>query len=116
MILHFDGDKYFYCLYNCVSFFLFKRYNFFKSVIYIIDIPMWLKSLRLHKYAHIFTDVTYEEMMSFGDDYLDKQGVTKGARNKILLCIQKLKDRKETLEQLEKVMIFFKYFCVHLFL
>ncbi|XP_002170483.3 protein Smaug homolog 1 isoform X1 [Hydra vulgaris] len=66
------------------------------------DIPLWLKSLRLHKYAHIFTDVTYEEMMSFSDEYLEKHGVTKGARTKILLCIQKLKDREETLEQLEK--------------
>jgi len=66
------------------------------------DIPMWLKSLRLHKYAHIFSELKYEEMLNLSEDFLDRKGVTKGARNKILLCIQKIKDRKKILIQLEK--------------
>lgn len=66
------------------------------------DIPMWLKSLRLHKYANIFVDLTYEEMLNLSEEYLEKKGVTKGARNKIILCIQKIKERKKTLLQLEK--------------
>ena len=68
-----------------------------------LDVPMWLKSLRLHKYAHIFHDLTYERMLALNDEYLETKGVTKGARNKIVLCIQKVKERKSTLTQLEKV-------------
>ena len=68
---------------------------------------MWLKSLRLHKYSHIFTDITYEQMLGLTEDYLDKKDVTKGARNKILLCIQKIKERKTLLLQLEKVIFIF---------
>lgn len=64
---------------------------------------MWLKSLRLHKYSHIFTDITYDEMLNLTEEYLVKKEVTKGARNKIILCIQKIKERKNTLIQLEKV-------------
>lgn len=66
------------------------------------DVPMWLKSLRLHKYSHIFTDITYEQMLGLTEDYLEQKGVTKGARNKIILCIQKIKERRSTLIQLEK--------------
>jgi len=35
--------------------------------------------------------------------YVFQQKVTKGARNKILLSIQKLQSRQETLRSLEKV-------------
>ena len=66
---------------------------------------MWLKSLRLHKYANIFVDLTYEEMLNLSEEFLEKKGVTKGARNKIILCIQKIKERKKTLLQLEEVNI-----------
>lgn len=66
------------------------------------DVPMWLKSLRLHKYSHIFNDLTYEQMLELNDEYLEQKGVTKGARNKIVLCVQKIKERKSTLLQLEK--------------
>lgn len=76
-------------------------------VIFLLDVPMWLKSLRLHKYSHIFTDITYEQMLGLTEDYLDKKDVTKGARNKILLCIQKIKERKTLLLQLEKVIFIF---------
>jgi len=66
------------------------------------DVPIWLKSLRLHKYSHIFQDMTYEEMLELTEDYLEKKEVTKGARKKIIVCIQKIKDRKKTLILLEK--------------
>lgn len=65
---------------------------------------MWLKSLRLHKYSHIFLDITYEGMLNLSEDYLEQKGVTKGARNKIIISIQKIKERKTTLFSLEKVM------------
>lgn len=70
---------------------------------FFLDVPMWLKSLRLHKYSHIFNDLTYEQMLELNDEYLEQKGVTKGARNKIVLCVQKIKERKSTLLQLEKV-------------
>jgi len=66
------------------------------------DVPIWLKSLRLHKYAHIFNDMTYEEMLNLSEDYLERNDVTKGARKKIIICIQKIKERRKTLAQLEK--------------
>lgn len=66
------------------------------------DVPMWLKSLRLHKYSHIFSDITYEQMLNLTEDYLEQKGVTKGARNKIIVCLQKIKERKNTLIQLQK--------------
>lgn len=64
------------------------------------DVPAWLKSLRLHKYAHLFAHMTYEEMLDLTEDRLEN--VTKGARHKIILSIQKLKERQRTLMQLEK--------------
>jgi len=66
------------------------------------DVPIWLKSLRLHKYAHIFEDITYEQMLGLSEEYLAKKEVTKGARKKIILCIQKIKERHSILQQLEK--------------
>lgn len=66
------------------------------------DVPMWLKSLRLHKYSHIFLNITYETMLGLTEDYLEQKGVTKGACNKIIISIQKIKERKNTLLSLEK--------------
>ncbi|XP_028513844.1 protein Smaug homolog 1 [Exaiptasia diaphana] len=66
------------------------------------DVPAWLKSLRLHKYGSLFAQLSYEEMLDLDDKHLDSKGVTKGARNKILLSIKKLKERGDTLQQLEK--------------
>jgi len=65
-------------------------------------VPTWLKSLRLHKYSNIFLDLTYEEMMALSLDYLEQKNVTKGARKKIISSITKLKERAQTLRQLEK--------------
>jgi len=41
--------------------------------------------------------------MGLTEDFLKSKGVTQGATNKILLCIQKLKERHQLLSTLEKV-------------
>ncbi|KAM9466607.1 protein Smaug homolog 1 isoform 4-T4 [Clarias gariepinus] len=66
------------------------------------NVPAWLKSLRLHKYAGLFSTMTYEEMMSLTEHQLEAQSVTKGARHKIIISIQKLKERQNMLRSLEK--------------
>lgn len=37
-------------------------------------VALWLKSLRLHKYVWLFTNITYDEMMAMDDKYLEKLG------------------------------------------
>ncbi|XP_068681793.1 protein Smaug homolog 2-like isoform X1 [Montipora foliosa] len=66
------------------------------------DVGSWLKNLRLHKYGSLFSQLSYEEMLGLSEEYLDNKGVTKGARNKILLSIKKLSERGEILSRLEK--------------
>ncbi|XP_020846944.1 protein Smaug homolog 1 isoform X1 [Phascolarctos cinereus] len=66
------------------------------------DVPAWLKSLRLHKYAALFSQMTYEEMMALTECQLEAQNVTKGARHKIVISIQKLKERQNLLKSLER--------------
>ncbi|KAG8449213.1 hypothetical protein GDO86_016034 [Hymenochirus boettgeri] len=66
------------------------------------NVPTWLKSLRLHKYAALFSQMTYEEMMSLNECQLEAQNVTKGARHKIVISIQKLKERNNLLKSLER--------------
>ncbi|RMB90138.1 hypothetical protein DUI87_33478 [Hirundo rustica rustica] len=66
------------------------------------DVPLWLKSLRLHKYAALFAQMSYEEMMTLTEHHLESQNVTKGARHKIALSIQKLRERQSVLRALEK--------------
>ena len=34
---------------------------------------MWLKSLRLHKYASLFSQITYDEMMTLSEHHLESQ-------------------------------------------
>jgi hypothetical protein len=69
----------------------------------LADVPSWLKSLRLHKYAQLFAQLSYEEMMALTEEQLAAHGVTKGARHKIIISIRKLKERHNILCQLEKV-------------
>ena len=38
-----------------------------------VDVPTWLKSLRLHKYASLFSTMTYDEMMSLTEEQLEAQ-------------------------------------------
>ncbi|KAL5008132.1 hypothetical protein ScPMuIL_013713 [Solemya velum] len=66
------------------------------------DVPMWLKSLRLHKYAYLFQQFTNDEMLNISETWLESQKVTKGARHKIILSITKLKERQSRLRSLEK--------------
>lgn len=37
-------------------------------------VAQWLKSLRLHKYVWLFTNITYDQMMAMDDKYLEKLG------------------------------------------
>jgi len=68
-------------------------------------IGVWLKSLRLHKYFWLFSNMSYEQMMDMTEEYLENLGVTKGARHKLVLCIQKLAERVPLLKQIEKELI-----------
>ncbi|XP_014877027.1 protein Smaug homolog 1-like, partial [Poecilia latipinna] len=74
----------------------------FDRLSFSTDVPGWLKSLRLHKYAVLFSTMTYDEMMSLTEEQLEAQKVTKGARHKIVISIQKLKERQNLLRSLEK--------------
>ncbi|KAB0389216.1 hypothetical protein E2I00_016850 [Balaenoptera physalus] len=42
------------------------------------DVPSWLKSLRLHKYAALFSQMSYEEMMTLTEQHLESQDVLEG--------------------------------------
>lgn len=61
------------------------------------NIDKWLKSLRLHKYTPLFKSLTYEQMLNLQEKYLTDLNITKGARNKILISVQKLNKRQERL-------------------
>lgn len=37
-------------------------------------VAQWLKSLRLHKYVWLFTNISYEQMMAMDEKYLEKLG------------------------------------------
>lgn len=66
------------------------------------EVPAWLKSLRLHKYKELFADLSYEQMLSLTEQQLELRNVTKGARHKIIVNIEKLKARQSNLANLEK--------------
>ncbi|KAL1138895.1 hypothetical protein AAG570_008957 [Ranatra chinensis] len=73
------------------------------------DVKSWLKSLRLHKYWRLFSQLSYEQMLSLNEDnfdaILDQVGggtVTQGARRKIVLSIAKLRERSGLLALLEQ--------------
>ncbi|CAH0625204.1 unnamed protein product [Chrysodeixis includens] len=68
-------------------------------------VAQWLKSLRLHKYVWLFTNMSYEQMMTMDEKYLEKLGVTKGARHKLLLSIKKLSERSAVLEGVEAELV-----------
>lgn len=78
------------------------RYNNNSHHIGMGHIGIWLKSLRLHKYFWLFSNMSYEQMMEMTEEYLESLGVTKGARHKLVLCIQKLGERVPMLKQMEK--------------
>ncbi|XP_076250898.1 sterile alpha motif domain containing protein 4 smaug isoform X2 [Rhynchophorus ferrugineus] len=65
------------------------------------SILSWLKSLRLHKYSWIFNNLTPSQMLNLTEEHLIEVGVTKGARHKLLISLDKLKERKKLLDDLE---------------
>lgn len=79
-----------------------KEKKFVIYAIYLLDVPSWLKTLRLHKYSYLFVTLSYEEMLQLTEEQLAEQGVTKGARHKLALSIAKLQQRYTTLLNLEK--------------
>jgi SAM domain (Sterile alpha motif) len=64
-----------------------------------LDVPKWLKHLRLHKYDAIFSQITYDQMMNLTVEQLKELQITDGACAKILLNIKKLKKRSSILRQ-----------------
>ena len=63
-------------------------------------VPAWLKLLRLHKYTELMMSLSYDQMIHLTEEQLEKQGVTKGARRKIITNIQKLLDRPKILAEI----------------
>lgn len=62
----------------------------------------WLKRLRLHKYADIFLNISFEQMMDINDEFLETLSVTQGARTKLVNSIHKLKERHCKLVQTDQ--------------
>ena len=60
----------------------------------------WLKSLRLHKYAKILLELSYEQLLDLTDEELKAKGLTFGARGKILKNIGFMKQRPNLLAEL----------------
>lgn len=61
----------------------------------------WLKSLRLHKYAWLFSDLGYDQMLAVDEERLERLGVTRGARHKLLLSIRRLAERERDVARLQ---------------
>lgn len=76
-----------------------KNYPVMKSIV------SWLKSLRLHKYSWIFTNLSYHQMLNLDEVTLEGIGITKGARHKLLLNLGKLKERSMLMTELETEVI-----------
>lgn len=66
------------------------------------NVNVWLKSLRLHKYQWLFADMTYAQMLAIDEAYLERQQITKGARNKLALSVQRLRERFDLLDGVER--------------
>ena len=47
--------------------------KYLKFVYSFSDVPLWLKSLRLHKYAYLFQQITYDEMFDITDEWLEER-------------------------------------------
>jgi len=58
---------------------------YYYNLFFFLDIPLFLRSLRLHKYAFAFEGLNWKQMIKIGNDELLRRGVTTtGARNKML--------------------------------
>ncbi|XP_074786900.1 protein Smaug homolog 2-like [Athene noctua] len=69
------------------------------------DVPSWLKSLGLQKYTALFSQMTYEEMMTLTEHCLESQNVPRRVQQRILLSIQNLWERPRILKVVEKHII-----------
>lgn len=59
----------------------------------LANIPLWLKTLRLHKYTDNLKSLRWEQMVELSDEDLGKLGVsTVGARNKLLKSFAYVKE------------------------
>ncbi|KTB02508.1 Protein VTS1 [Nakaseomyces glabratus] len=59
------------------------------------NIPIWLKTLRLHKYSDILNDLSWEKLIYLEDEDLLKRGVLAlGARRKLLKAFTIVRDYK----------------------
>lgn len=66
------------------------------------DLGYWLKKLRLHKYAPLFEDMSYRQLLGLNSAVLEKMRVTNGARKKIAQSIEKLHERPALLKSIEQ--------------
>lgn len=65
---------------------------FFFFFFVFIDIPAWLRSLRLHKYTPVFEGMKWQEIIELEDPELERKGVAAlGARRKMLKEFDKVK-------------------------
>ena len=87
--------------FNCETETFSNNVTFTEEISYIKigmeNVPQWLKQLRLHKYTEYIMSLSYQELISLNEEKLQKMNVTKGARRKILLSIEKLSERPKTL-------------------
>ena len=65
-------------------------------------VPQWLKYLRLHKYTDLIMSMSYAEMVELTEEKLEALNVTKGARRKIAMSMQKLSERPKLLKCIDK--------------
>ena len=68
----------------------------------ITGLKIYLKKLRLHKYCATFLKYTYDEFINLDDETLKRDGVTLGARGKIMKSLEKIHRRPERLLELLK--------------
>ncbi|CCD23027.1 Vts1p NDAI_0A08740 [Naumovozyma dairenensis CBS 421] len=62
----------------------------------LTNVPLWLKSLRLHKYSDILEKYSWLELIDLDDSTLENNGVSAlGARRKLLKAFGIVKDYKE---------------------
>lgn len=63
---------------------------------YILDVPGWFRSLRLHKYNAIFEPMKWQDIIKLTDEDLEAKGVAAlGARRKMLKVFETVKNHCE---------------------
>ena len=57
-------NQQFYAIFNFIFYHLICLFPTYT------DVFVWLKSLRLHKYSNIFSELSYDEMLELTEDFL----------------------------------------------